>query len=192
MYFLIFLIIGAGIVLLILQQQGKLPAGKSTSGKLPAAERNLFNLEIGDLVQYQGDDWFVEGKLIYNDSGDTWFSYFLQNDDDICWLSVEEDDLVEVGIYKKIVMDLDNPPATTLEYLEEKYQQSGQGVAVMKRLGNTLDRQEETCEYYDYEGDRNLRLSVEVWDGEIEVSAGEKINPRMLTFLPGDGQRVYG
>ena len=75
MYFLIFLIIGAGVVLLVLQQQGKLPAGKATSGKLPAAERNLFNLEIGDLVQYQGDDWFVEGKLIYNDSGDTWFSY---------------------------------------------------------------------------------------------------------------------
>ena len=192
MYFLIFLIIGAGVVLLVLQQKGKLPAGKVASGKLPTVERNLFNLEIGDLVQYQGDDWFVEGKLIYNDSGDTWFSYLLQNDDGICWLSIEEDDLVEVGIYKKIVMDLDNPPATTLEYLEAKYHQSGQGVAVMKRLGNTLDRQEETCEYYDYEGDRNLRLSVEVWNGEIEVSAGEKVNPRMLTFLPGDGQKVYG
>ena len=62
----------------------------------------------------------------------------------------------------------------------------------MKRLGNTLNRQEETCEYYDYQCGLSLRLSVEVWDGEIEVSAGEKINPRMLTFLPGDGQRVYG
>jgi hypothetical protein len=34
-----------------------------------------------------------------------------------------------------------------------------------------------TCNYYDYYGDRDIRLSVEIWDGDVEVSVGQKINP---------------
>ena len=86
MYFFFFIIICAGVTLLVLQQKGKLPASK-VKGELPFVERNIFNLEIGDIVQYQGIDWFIEGKLIYNDSSDTWFSYLLQDDEQICWLS---------------------------------------------------------------------------------------------------------
>ena len=39
---------------------------------------------------------------------------------------------------------------------------------------------------------RVVRLSVEVWARDIEVTVGQKINPRILNFLPGDGQQVFG
>ncbi|MDY6898552.1 MAG: DUF4178 domain-containing protein, partial [Cyanobacteriota bacterium] len=42
------------------------------------------------------------------------------------------------------------------------------------------------------EGSGDKVLSIEVWDGEIEVTIGNRINPRSLTILPGDGNRVYG
>ncbi len=202
MYFFLFLILCAALVLLILQQQGKLPLAKKKS-ELPSVERNIFNLEIGDIVQYEGVDWFVEGKLVYNIGSYNWFEYMLQKSDiaesdalsdHICWLSVEEDDLVEVSIFKNV----DIPPEInsaslpeTLTYLEVDYHLAESGTAKMLRLGNTLNRQAQTCNYYDYKSSDNLRLSVEVWDQDIEVTVGQKINPRILNFLPGDRQQVF-
>jgi hypothetical protein len=191
MYVIFFLIVCAGVVLLVLQQQGKLPNSKLKK-ELPTAERNIFNLEIGDIVQYEGIDWFIEGKLIYNDGSDSWFSYLLQDNEAICWLSVEEDDLVEVSIFHQRSGTIPQPLPTNINYLGENYNLSQSGTATMRRLGNTLNRHQQTCNYYDYKGNGNLRLSVEIWDGDIEISVGQKINPRMLNFLPGDGQKVYG
>ena len=189
MYILFLILICLGVGLLILQQQGKL-TDRKTYRKLPPVERNIFNLEIGDLVQYEGIDWFIEGKLIYDDSSDTWFSYLLQNNNQICWLSVEEDDYVEVSIFHETTETIEQPLLQNVIYLGEKYYLLGSGTARMRRIGNTLNRQEQICNYYDYEKN-DLRLSVEIWDGEMEVLIGQKINPRMLTFLPGDGQKVY-
>ena len=202
MYFFFFLILCVGVFLLILQQQGKLPFA-DTKGELASVDRNIFNLEIGDIVQYEGFDWFVEGKLIYNIGAYAWFEYLLQKSDlaesnvlsdHICWLSVEEDDLVEVSILKNVDIPEINsdPPPETLTYLNVDYHLADSGTATMLRLGNTLKRQAESCNYYDYKAVDNLRLSVEFWDRDIEVTVGQKINPRILNLLPGDGQQVFG
>lgn len=114
----------------------------------------------------------------------------LQNNNQICWLSVEEDDYVEVSIFHETTEIIEQPLLQNVIYLGEKYYLLGSGTARMRRIGNTLNRQEQICNYYDYKNN-DLRLSVEIWDGEIEVLIGQKINPRMLTFLPGDGQKVY-
>lgn len=190
LYLFLLLFTGAAVFLLVLQQQGKLPGTKAKESLKPV-ERNVFNLEIGDIVQYEGLDWFVEGKLIYNDNSDSWFSYLLQNDEQICWLSVEEDDFVEVSIFREVSGDIDLPPGKNLNFLDEDYHLSGSGTATMRRLGNTFNKQDQTCEYFDYKNDQNLRLSLEIWEGETEISLGQKINPRLLTFLPGDGKKVY-
>ena len=186
-----FLIVVAGIVLLVMQQQGKLPFA-SPKQKLPPAERNVFNLEIGDIVQHDGIDWFVEGKLVYNDGSDSWFEYLLRDEDSILWLAVEEDDFVEVSILKEIDLDVVIPPRQVISFAGIEYKQIASGTATAMRLGNTLNRQEQKCEYYDYKASGLHRLSVEIWGNDIEVTVGQKINPRSLCFLPGDGQKVYG
>lgn len=190
LYLFLFLFVGAAVFLLVLQQQGKLP-GSKPKGALTSLERNIFNLEIGDIVQYEGVDWFVEGKLIYNDNSNSWFSYLLQDNEQICWLAVEEDDFVEVSIFREASGEIPLPPGKNLTFLDEDYHLSGSGTATMKRLGNTFNKQDQTCEYYDYKNEQNLRLSLEIWEGETEISLGQKINPRFLTFLPGDGNKVY-
>lgn len=187
-----FLIVVAGIVLLVAQQKGILPASKS-KGKLPPTEKNIFNLEIGDIVQHNGIDWFVEGKLIYNISEYNWFEYLLRDEDDILWLSVEEDDFVEVCLFE--VIDFPDLPSTLPKVLTHQgieYKLADSGTAKMMRLGNTLNRQEQSCHYFDYKSSTSHRLSVEIWGEDIEVCLGNKINPRSLNFLPGDGQKVYG
>lgn len=193
MYFIVFLIVVAGIVLLVMQQQGRLLPFASPQKKLPLLERNVFSLEIGDIVQHDGIDWFVEGKLIYNAGADSWFEYLLRDEDRILWLAVEEDDFVEVSLLKGVDFpELTIPPGQDISFEGIAYRLVDSGMATAMRLGNTLNRQGQNCEYYDYRSSSIHRLTVEIWDGELEVTRGQKINPRSLNFLPGDGQKVFG
>ena len=192
MNIVIFLIVCGSLVLLFMQRQGKLPFARSKA-KLSPSQRNVFNLEIGDIVQYDGVDWFVEGKLIYNTDSYNWFEYLLRDNDDILWLSVEEDDIVEVSVLKEVdIPEINSSPPKAIAYQDIEYRLADSGTATALRLGNTLNRQAQKFQYYDYKSSSFHRMSVEIWNGQPEITVGRKINPRMLNFLPGDGQKVYG
>lgn len=179
-------------VLLVRQYRGPLPAA-SVAANLPPLERSIFSLQIGDIVQYLDTDWFVEGKLIYNSDGYTWLEYLLQDEDRIRWLSVEEDDQVEVALLETLPgLEVPGTPPDPLTYNGVTYQLEESGKAQMTREGATLNRQGEFCHYYDYRGASGQRLSIEDWGDEREVTQGQKLRPSALTLLPGDGRRVYG
>lgn len=185
-------IVSAGIVLLVLQQRGALP-GTGGSRNLPPVERTVFTLEIGDIVQYMDTDWVVEGRLTYEDNEYTWFEYLLQDGDRIRWLSVDEDDRVEVALLEPTTqLEVSQQPPKQLTFAGETYRCVESGMATMTRIGTTLRRTGEHCQYFDYQGSNDQVLSIEDWDGEIEVTVGQRINPRMLMLLPGNGSRVYG
>ncbi|MDJ0616848.1 MAG: DUF4178 domain-containing protein [Calothrix sp. MO_192.B10] len=188
----VILIVGVGITLLVMQQNGMLSAGKKRP-ELPSLKRNVFNLQIGDIVQYLGRDWVVEGSLTYDVDGYTWMEYMLQDGDDIRWLSVEEDDMVEVAFLEaNNQLDVSQNPPQQLNFAGETYRCVDSGTAKMTRKGTVVRRNAQRCQYFDYETPNDKVLSIEIWDGEIEVTVGERINPRSLTLLPGDGMRVYG
>ncbi|HEY9667842.1 MAG TPA: DUF4178 domain-containing protein [Coleofasciculaceae cyanobacterium] len=182
----------AAVVLLVLQQRGVL-SGSREDRKLPPVERTIFTLEIGDIVQYMDTDWVVEGRLTYDVNGYTWFEYLLQDGELIRWLSVDEDDRVEVALLEPVnQLEISKQPPEQLMFAGESYRLVDSGVANMTRIGTTLKRTAERCRYFDYQGSADQVLSIENWDGEIEVTVGQRINPRMLTLLPGNGKRVYG
>jgi hypothetical protein len=184
-------IVSVGIVLLVLQQRGALP-GTGGSRHLPPVERTVFTLEIGDIVQYMDTDWVVEGRLTYEDKDYTWFEYLLQDGERIRWLSVDEDDRVEVALLEPTTqLEVSQQPPKQLTFAGETYRCVESGRATMTRIGTTLRRTGEHCRYFDYQGSNDQVLSIEDWDGEIEVTVGQRINPRMLMLLPGDGSRVY-
>lgn len=187
----VILIVVIGVVLVAQQQQVLAPENPHPRNLKPL-ERTLFTLEIGDFVQYMGDDWVVEGRLHYNSKGYTWLEYLLQDRDEVRWLSVEEDDRIEV-FWLKTVNDLDIPaaPPRELTYDGTLYRSTETGTAKMTREGTTLNRQAQQCRYYDYEGPNGKVLSIEDWQGQWDVTVGERISSRSLTFLPGDGRRVY-
>lgn len=189
---IIIVIICFGVALLVMQQQGILFPNKN-SPQLPPLRRNIFNLQIGDIVEYMGRDWAVEGHLIYDVEGSTWIEYMLQDGDDISWLSVEEDDVVTVAFLEpNNTLDVPKNPPKQLNFAGETYTCIDAGIAQMTRQGTIARRKAETCQYFDYKSGSEKVLSIEFWDGDIEVTVGEKINPRSLRLLPGDGTRVYG
>jgi len=171
--------------------QSQLPA-TSNSGELPPLERNVFTLQIGDIVQYLGSDWVVEGQLTYNEDGFTWLEYMLQDSDRIAWLSVEEDDGLEVQWLEPTnALEVGSNPPKELTFEGEVFRCVSSGVALMKRTGTIQRRRSEECHYYDYEGAGDRVLSIEDWDGEIEVTIGQNIRPSSLSLLPGTGSSVY-
>ena len=180
-------IVGA---IVVIQQRKSLP-GKRTAA-LPTLKRNIFTLQIGDIVQYEGRDWVVEGRLTFDDSGYTWMEYMLQDGDDLRWLSVEEDDRVEVCWMKTVTdLEISRTPPQTISHNGITYHRTNQGTAKMTRVGTTLNKQSQHCRYYDYDAPNNQVLAVETWNDDHEVSVGQRINPRALMLLPGDGKRVY-
>ncbi|NJK41385.1 MAG: DUF4178 domain-containing protein [Acaryochloridaceae cyanobacterium SU_2_1] len=194
MIWIVILALGVlGVFLYWQQQQGKSLPFSSPKAALPSLERTVFTLEIGDIVQHLDIDWIVEGKLTYSDQGYTWLEYLLQDGANRQWLSVEEDDIVEIALLEPITtLEIGSHPPAQLTFADQTYQQKGAGTAQMTHQGSTLNRTAQTCQYFDYQGPEGKVLSIENWSGDIEVTVGQKIHPSVLTLLPGDGRRIYG
>ena len=153
---------------------------------------SIFDMQIGDIVQYLGRDWVIEGKLIYREGGFSWLEYMLQDGDDIRWLSVEEDDWVTVSLLTPVQnLEVSGTPPQELAYEGNLYRCTESGNAQMQREGNLRRPNVEQCRYFDYEGPDKKVLSIEDWDGDIEVTVGNIIAPKALTILPGEGRSVY-
>ena len=165
--------------------------GPSTANSSGPRQPSIFNLELGDIVQYDAIDWVVEDKLTYNDDGWEWTEYLLQDGDRLGYLSVEDDDTIEVSFTENVKdCPVDNPPAKQITYQQKVYNQEESGTATLTRARRP-DRAAEPCQYFDYAGPGEAVLSVEIWNGQIEVSVGQTVRPYQLTFLPGDGQTVH-
>jgi Domain of unknown function (DUF4178) len=175
----------------VLRQQSGTLSG-SNPRRLRSLERTVFNLQIGDIVQYEGADWVVEGQLTYDDSGFVWLEYLLQDGDRQRWLSVEEDDRLEVLWLEAVThLDISGHPPAQMTINNITYRQVESGSARMTRQGTTLNRQAQACRYFDYVGPEATVLCVENWNGDMDITIGKQIRPSALTLLPGDGRRVY-
>jgi Domain of unknown function (DUF4178) len=184
--------VSAAIIYTQRKQILKLLNPPTSTQTLAPINRTIFDLEIGDIVQHMGIDWVVEGRLTYQVGAYYWYEYLLQDKDKIAWLSVEEDDRVEVALLEPTnQLDVSKDPPPELNFAGEIYTCTDSGKARMTRTGLTMKRTAEKCQYFDYESTDRKVLSIEIWDGDVEVSVGEKITPRSLTILPGDGRTVY-
>ncbi len=151
----------------------------------------IFTLQLGDVVQYDNVDWIIEDKLTYNDDGWEWIEYLLQDGDRIGFLSVEDDDTLEVTFTEKVSdCPVSNPPPVQVTYRQQIFNRSETGTATLKRQRRP-ERSAETCQYHDYSGPGEAVMSVEVWNGSVEVSVGTSVRPYQLTLLSGDGESVY-
>ena len=183
---LLIVLVIVGVVIFVTQ------SNRNNRPREVRTNRTLFNLQLGDLVEFEGLEWFVEDILQYNDSGYKWTEYRVQSDTESRWLSVEQDDELYVSwMRNKSGVEITGEPPKRLTVDGVEYRLDERGTATLTRAGGL---QADTCQYYEYEGvddDRKL-MSIEDWGGKIEVAVGRSISPRMVTLTAGDGKRVYG
>lgn len=155
--------------------------------KKPQVEdRNFFNIKTGDIITYDLEDYQVVGKLSYNDHGFQWFAYQLQGENKMIWLAVEMDDELELGIYEKVNLKLEEPIPKKLVYKDTTFYLDESGIANVSGEGRSSNIKDMQMKYFDFcSNDEENFLSVEIWGNEIEVSKGYEIDDFEIKILAG-------
>lgn len=173
-------------------QQRAMPA-KKRPARLSAAERtSVFHLRLGDIVSYDTVDYAVKNKISYDDEGYVWYDYLLVDaaSGEELWLSAEDDDGVEIGLYREIDLDRTLPPVPSqLTVQGRTYRQVEHSDAQVQVERERVNRsQHSEIEYWEYKGGNGHYLTVSRWGGEYEVSEGRAIEEHELTIYPAQAQ----
>lgn len=149
-------------------------------------ERTVFNIQVGDIITYDLEDYQVVGTLTYNNQGYKWYAYQLQGDTSSLWLSAEMDDELELGIYKTVKEKLNKPIPQSVTVEGTKFHLDESGKALVSGTGRGSNLNGQQVEYYDFSDEKEEEfLSVEVWGNEIEVSKGFEIEEFEIKILAG-------
>lgn len=149
-------------------------------------ERTVMNIKTGDFITYDLEDFEVVGKLSFNDHGFKWFAYQLQGNNKVIWLSVEMDDELELGIYVKSKLKLQEPLPKKIELDGVTYFQDEYGTAIVKGEGRSQNVDGAQCRYFSYFDEEDEKaLSLEIWGNEIEASTGYYIEEYELKIIAG-------
>lgn len=160
--------------------------GSKEKSRPAVEERTVMNLKVKDIITYDLEDYEVVGKLSYNDHGFKWYAYQLQGMNKVIWLSVEMDDELELGIYEKSTLKLQEPLPKKIELDGVTYYQDEYGSAVVKGEGRSQNVDGVQCRYFSYYDEEDEKaLSIEIWGNEIEASTGYDIEEYEIKIIAG-------
>ena len=167
-------------------QTRELPA-KQRRTKMPK-KTSVLDLHVGDVVSYDEVDYVVKNKIVYSDEGFEWFDYMLHDaaTDAVVWLSAEDDDGLQVGIYHEVDLDVTIPPVPrTITHEGRQYKQNEHSDAAVRVEREDATRSSQSrVEYWEYEAPGGHYLTVSRWGGDYEAAAGQAIKEYELKIFP--------
>lgn len=192
---LVFLALAAGAVVVYLRgRRAEASAGSSPTGlpQAPAPEPlgggEARNLKLGDVVNHDSRDWIVEGTLRYDQGGFRWVEHRLVDGADSLWLSVEDDEGLEIVVWERLRGVELEPGPGTLEHGGVTYELAERGKASYTSEGVTGAAGGGKVEFADYaRGDRRLSFERYGEDGGWEVSTGRVVSEHALDIYPARG-----
>jgi len=141
-------------------------------------------LKVGDIVGFDGRDYVVRGTIRLDQSGFMWEEHLLDDTTDRAWLSVEDDEGLELCLWHRVTGSPHVPGASSLTDEGVEYLLAERGVATFRAEGTTGTASSGDLEYLDYAaGSRRLsfeRFGATTW----EVSRGRVVGERELTIYP--------
>ncbi len=165
------------------------PAGlPQASAPEPIGGADVRALKVGDVVNYEGGDFIVEGTLRFDQGGFRWQEHRLVDGPKSLWLSVEDDEGLEIVVWERLKGAALEPGAGTLEHAGVTYELDERGRANFTSEGTTGAPGGGTAQFADYEsGDRRLSFERYGDDGGWEISAGRVISEHALDIYPSRG-----
>lgn len=145
----------------------------------------VLNMRVGDVVSIEDIDYEVKGIIKYNDDGWRWTEYKLKDARITYWLSVEEDDDLEISLYEEVVAITTEAPRVYEYKGTTYYMQEGSDAVVEHIEGNLNVNKGDEVDYYEYADEDGERLlSIEIWNGEVEMSVGRSIEDYNIEIYP--------
>jgi hypothetical protein len=162
------------------------PAGLG-AGRGPAPARSdIRALRVGDVVNHDGGDFIVEGTLRLEQGGYRWEEHRLVDGPRSLWLSVEDDEGLEVVVWDRGRGITLEPGPSTLTHDGVTYELDERGQASFTAEGSTATAPSGRVEYADYEaGERRLSFERFGDDTSWEVGVGTVVSEHALDVYPG-------
>lgn len=164
-------------------QQRTMPAGRVTGKR-----DSVFGIRVGDVVRFEEVDYLVTNRVAYDEEGFTWQDYMLVDKatGDHVWLSVEEDDGLQLGVFHVVDLGLSMPPVPkTFQHDGVTYRQVERGNArVVLECEDVRRSNQSHVEFWDYEAPGERLLTITRWGDEYEAAAGRCIEAFEVRVYP--------
>lgn len=181
------IVIVAVIVYVVVRrrQQEASPQKLAAANRAESRRASAQGLRLGDVVDFEGAELIVQGSIHYDQDGSKWDEHLLVDGTTKRWLSVEDDEGLEIAVWEKLVDPDLEPGEKRILYGGHTYALEEQGHANFTAEGSTGTAANGRYEYADYESG-NLRLSFERYgnDASWELSTGRVIPEAALDIYP--------
>jgi hypothetical protein len=186
-------LIVAGVVVFVRGRRAQAGVGGGGSRGLPVApaaapSSGVHTLKIGDVVNHDGADWIVEGTLRFDQDGFAWQEHRLVDRDRTLWLSVEDDEGLEVVVWERQGGTNLEPGPEQITHDGVSYELEERGKASFTSEGTTATAPSGRVEFADYAaGDKRLSFERYGQDAGWEVGIGNVISEHALDIYPSGG-----
>lgn len=199
---------GAG-VLYAAQKRKQLPGTTHGSGSTDAKlltdgtgnliERGVRDVRVGDVIQYTGRDYLVEGVVEYDEDGHRWRGARMVDGKEEHWIIAGMERLGGGDnlrlVHRDAELELSGYPPESLTVGDTRFALDKRGTATARFRGELgklpgkrgdpkLDTVER-CRWWRYESAGDATLIVEQWSGEYRVLRGTRVGDGVLEMIPG-------
>ncbi len=167
-------------------QRRELPPLRSPEDEQRALHGDVRKLAPGDAVAYDGTDFLVDRTIHFDEGGFAWKEHMLSDavTGRKLWLSVEDDDGLEVAVWERLPVDLE-PGSTSVTHDGVTYEREEHGTASFRieQTGGSIS-ESGTMEYQEYAAGDRLLAFERYGTGSWEVSTGRSISEHVLDVYP--------
>ncbi len=142
-------------------------------------------ITVGDVIRFDGRDFIVRGSIRFDQDGFQWQEHFLDDVEVKRWLSVEEDEGLEISFWTAIKGADLQPGPKSIEYGGKTYELEEKGSARFTAVGTTGTGPGGRVEYYDYQAGDDLLAFERYGEGDWEVATGRTVGEYELDIYPG-------
>ena len=164
-----------------------LPPQRTPQEDQRALHGDVRRVKPRDVVQYEGTDYVVDRTIHFDEDGFTWQEHLLIDavEGKKLWLSVEDDEGVEVAVYTPLPgVDL-APGAATVDHDGVSFKRDERGSARFRIERSDAGAPESgQMEYADYSAGDRLLSFEKYGTGGWEISLGTSISEHVLDLYP--------
>lgn len=179
------------VVVALRQRAGTSGSARDTVAPSAADEQRALHGDVrrlapGDVVAYDGTDFVIDRTMRFDEEGFTWDEHLLL--DEVSgrklWLSVEDDDGLEVAVYQRVEGAALEPGAAEVTHEGTTFRRDEQGRAAYRTEERSGPGAQGAMQYADYVAD-GRRLAFERYGtGGWEVSTGTPVSEHALDIYP--------